>query len=329
VAFIVSNEVALPDRHLSHMAEYRYISGEFRSRFEFEAPLAAADIQLPQSAAVLQTTETLGDIFALRSLIEEAILDEDRFKITPIEGVPPNTIGFSYYAWRNSPLLIEKFFSEWKLGIFIAVRQDEFVFMHDTEGLVVDMAKLGLKRADSTLLEKTFPEAQKGTTTRLSRLSFSSLEMSQQAIRSMAIRTRSFEEVFTDLLDPSLVPATAFGFVNGTARYVGFVRSRIREAAERYVPVERYVDWTAQVAAELRDEERNQSEVFGRYAQIVEGLTNAEAAPVSILLDFSKDGFIDTQDDDAAIVHGIVNPEVKYADLCAEVDQARAIAEFW
>src|SRR5262249_51191615 len=150
------------DRLLSHMAEYQYVSGEFRSRFEFEASLPAADIQLPQSAAVLQTTENLGDIFALRSLIEEAILDGDRFKITPIEGVPSNTIMFSYYAWRNSPLLIEKLFSEWKLGIFIAVRQDEFVFMHDTEGLVVDMVKLGLKRADRTLLEKTFPEPQNG-----------------------------------------------------------------------------------------------------------------------------------------------------------------------
>jgi superfamily II DNA or RNA helicase len=321
VAFIVSNEVTLPDRLLSHMAEYQYISGEFRSRFEFETPLAAADIQLPQSAAVLRTPEPLANISALGSLIEEAILDEDRFKITPIGGMPADTMGFSYYAWRNSPLLIDRFFSEWKLGIFIAARQDEFVFMHDTEGLVVDMAKLGLKRADRALLEKAFPERQEGTTTRLSRLSFSSLEMSQQAIRSMAVRTRSFEEVFTDLLDPSLVAATVFGFVNGTARYVGFVRSRIRDAAERYVPVQQYLDWTAQVAAELRDEERKRSGVFGRYAQVVEGLTDAEATPGSILLDFTKDGFADTQDDDAAAARGTGNPEVDYDDLCADVDQ--------
>jgi hypothetical protein len=321
VAFIVSNEVTLPDRLLSHMAEYQYINGEFRSRFEFEAPLAAADVQLPQSAAVLRVTEPLADISALGSAVEEAILDQDRFKITPIECMPTNTMGFSYYAWRNSPHLIDRFFSEWKLGIFIAVRQDEFVFMHDTGGLVVDMAKLGLKRANRTSLEKAFPEPQEGTTTRLSRLSFSSLEMSQQAIRSVAVRTRSFEEVFTDLLDPSLVAATAFGFVNGTARYVGFVRSRIRDAAERYVPVPRYLDWTAQVAAELRDEERTRSGVFRRYAQVVEGLTKAEAIPVSILRDFSKDGFADTQDDDAASAQGVSNTEVDYDDLCADVDQ--------
>jgi hypothetical protein len=115
----------------------------------------------------------------------------------------------------------------------------------------------------------------------------------------MAVRTRSFEEVFTDLLDPSLAPASAFGFVNGSARYVGFVRSRIRDAAERHVPVQEYVGWTAQVAAELRDEERQRSGVFGRYAQVVEGLTQAEATPVSILLDFSRDGFADIGSADA------------------------------
>jgi hypothetical protein len=214
VSFIVSNEVALPDRLLSHMAKYQYVNGEFRGRFEFETPLSASDIQLPQSAAVLRSETPITNIEAIAPDVEEALLDEDRFKITPIEGMPANSIGFSYYAWRNSPYLIDRFFSEWRLGIFLAVNQGEFVFMHDTEGLAVDMDKLGLKRADRNVLEKTFPE-QRGDTVRLSRLSFSSLEMSQQAIRAMAVRTRSFEEVFTDLLDPSLVPATAVGFRMG------------------------------------------------------------------------------------------------------------------
>jgi superfamily II DNA or RNA helicase len=319
-AFIVSNEVTLPDRLLRHMAEYQYIGGEFRGRFEFEAPLAAQDIQLPQSAAVLQIDAPIANISELGTFIEESILDEDRFRITPVAEMPEGAMGFSYYAWRNSPLLVDRFFSEWKLGVFIAVRQGDFVFMHDTEGLVVDMAKLGLKRADRTLLEKAFPEQDDDNTTRLSRLSFSSLEMSQQAIRSMAVRTRSFEEVFTDLLDPSLVPATAFGFVNGTARYVGFVRSRIRQAAERYVSVQQYIDWTAQVAGELRDGDRKRSGVFGRYAQVVDNLTPEEAAPASVLLDFSREGFADAQENEAAAARVTTDADVDYDDLCADVD---------
>ena len=322
VGLIVTNEVTLPDRLLEYMAQYQYINGEFRSRFELEAPLAAVDIQLPQSAAVLRVETPLANISELASSIEEAILDKDRFKITPITGLPNNAIGFSYYAWRNSPLLIDRFFSEWRLGIFIAVRHGDFIFMHDTEGLVVDAAKLGLKRADRSVMEKAFDEGANGNAPRLSRMSFSSLEMSQSAIRSMALRTRSFADVFTDLLDPSLVPATAFGFIDGRARYLGFVRSRIRDAAERLVPMIQYINWTDTVAHELADRTRTRHGVFGRYAQVIDPPPQAQATPVSVLLDFSRDAFLDAQEDEAAVAQAIDNEEPNYDDLCADVNEA-------
>ena len=319
-AFVVTNEVTLPDRLLEYMAEYQYVSGEFRGRFEFEAPLATEDIQLPRSAAILKLTRPLADLAQLSETIEEAILDKDRFKVTPVENMPPNTIGFSYYAWRNSPYLIERFFSEWSLGIFITVRHDEFIFMHDTEGLVVDIDRLGMNRVDRSVMEKVFPEPDENLTTRLSRMTFSSLEMSQNAIRGLAVRTRSFEDVFTDLLDPSLVPATAFGFVNGIGRYVGFARARLREAAERYVPIEEYVAWTGRAAAELADQNRRQSGVFNRYAAIIGGLTRDEAQPVSILLDPSHGAFQDMREDEAAAAAIMRQEDIDYDDLCADVD---------
>ena len=316
---IVSNEVTLPDRLLEYMAEYQYISGEFRGRFEFEQPLSAVDIQLPQSAAVLKTVEPLPNIQVFGSVIEEAIMDKDRFKITPVDGMPGNALGFSYYAWRNSPYLIDRFFSEWKLGIFVAVQQGEFVFMHDTEGLVVDMAGLKLKRAGRSLMEKAFPKDGEDNASRLSRMSFSSLDMSQHAIRGMAMRTRSFADVFTDLLDPSLVPSTAAGFVDGSARYVGFGRSRLRDASERYVPIAEYVGWTAEVAAELSDNGRSRSPVFDRYAAVVEDVTTEDAQPVSILIDPSLD---DMRDDDVGGAAFVLHEDVNYFDLCSDVDEA-------
>lgn len=316
---IVSNEVTLPDRLLEYMAEYQYISGEFRGRFEFEQPLAAVDIQLPQSAAVLKTIDPLPNIQVFGSVIEEAIMDKDRFKITPVDGMPGNALGFSYYAWRNSPYLIDRFFSEWKLGIFVAVQQGEFVFMHDTEGLVVDMAGLKLKRAGRSLMEKAFPKDGEDNASRLSRMSFSSLDMSQHAIRGMAMRTRSFADVFTDLLDPSLVPSTAAGFVDGSARYVGFGRSRLRDASERYVPIAEYVGWTAEVAAELGDNGCSRSPVFDRYAAVVEDVTTEDAQPVSILIDPSLD---DMRDDDVGGAAFVLHEDVNYFDLCSDVDEA-------
>lgn len=315
-AHIVTNEVTLPDRLLEYMAEYQYISGEFRRRFEFEKPLASSDIQLPRTAAVLRVHDPDFDIRRLISVVEDFIMDKDRFKVTPIEGMPDGTIGFSYYAWRNSPFLIDRFFSEWKLGIFIAVHQDGFVFMHDTEGLVVDMDRLNLSRAERSIMEKAFPETEDGRS-RLSRMSFSSLDMSQNSIRSMALRTRSFADAFTDLLDPSLVPATAAGFVGGSARYVGFTRSRLRDASERYVPISKYIEWTEETASGFTNEASKRSSVFGRYADIVEGITKDEALPVSILLDPSLDEF---GDDEFAGAAWVLQPDLDYFDLSADVD---------
>ncbi|MFD0908596.1 DEAD/DEAH box helicase [Ruegeria arenilitoris] len=315
-AHIVTNEVTLPDRLLEYMAEYQYINGEFRGRFEFEHPLAAGDIQIPRTAAVLRTAAPLPDIRVFATMIEEAIMDRDRFKITPIKDMPDGSLGFSYYAWRNSPYLIDRFFSEWKLGIFLAVQQGELVFMHDTEGLVVDMEDLSLKRVGRSVMEKAFPEDD-DKSSRLSRMSFSSLDMSQHAIRAMALRTRSFADAFTDLLDPSLVPATAAGFVNGTARYVGFNRSRLRDATERYVSVADYVTWTTEIAAELADANRKRSHVFDRYAALVEDIDDEEAQPVSILLDPSLD---DMRDDEAGGAAWALLEDIDYFDLCAEVD---------
>lgn len=321
-AFVVTNEVALPDRLLVHMPDYQYISGEFRGRFDYEAPLAANDIQIPLSAAVLRLTEPLPDLSGMMSAIEEAIMDKDRFRITPIEGMPQNAIAFSYYAWRNSPYLVDRFFSEWKLGIFIAVKHRNFVFMHDTEGLVLDMSALGLQRTGRSLMEKAFPEESNsdGTTSRLTRMSYSSLEMSQQAIRSLAIRTRSFQDVFTDLLDPSLVPATAFGFVKGIGRYVGFGSARVRDAADRYVPTSEYFTWTSQIARELGDGDRRRSRVFDRYATVVTDITREDAQPVSILLDPSQDTFIDMREDEAAAAAAMAQNDVDYDDVCADVN---------
>ena len=165
-------------------------------------------------------------------------------------------------------------------------------------------------------MEKTFPDNDKKNASRLSRMSFSSLDMSQNAIRGMAMRTRSFADVFTDLLDPSLVPSTAAGFVNGSARYVGFARSRLRDASERYIPIAEYVGWTSDVVMELSDNHRSRSRVFDRYAAVVEDVDAEDAQPVSILLDPSLD---DMRDDDVGGAGFVLHEKVNYFDLCADV----------
>jgi hypothetical protein len=301
------------------MPDYQYINGNFRERLALTRPLSAGDIQLPLSGAVFERSGPMDSIQA-REIIEDAILDEDRFRVAPIDGLPSNAIGFSYYAWRNSPYLIDQFFSEWTLGVFILVDCGNLVIMHDTGRIVVESAKLGLGRSSRSVLERAFPTTTDPSPVRLTRMSFSSLDMSEHAIRSMATRTRSFETTFTDLLDPSLVPITAFGFIARRARYIGFAKSRIRDAVERYLPLGEYLKWAKGVSAELTDKSRIRSRVFERYAQVEGSLSMNEAQPKSILLDFSEDAFQDRASDteDARAIG--VDQDFEYDDLCAEVD---------
>jgi superfamily II DNA or RNA helicase len=115
---IVVNEIALPDRVLELMPEYQYIGGDFRERFDAAAALSSKDLQLPTSAAVFKWATPSRAVAELAEVAEDALMEEDRFRIVPLKDLPANCIGFTYYAWRNSPLLIDKFFSEWKLGAF-------------------------------------------------------------------------------------------------------------------------------------------------------------------------------------------------------------------
>ncbi|MBB1090454.1 DEAD/DEAH box helicase family protein [Rhodopseudomonas palustris] len=318
VRHIVSNEVALPDRVLEMMPDYQYISGAFRERLALTRPLSADDIQLPLSGAVFERLNP--NSWDPKEIIEDAILDEDRFRVTPIKGLPVNAIGFSYYAWRNSPYLVDQFFSEWTLGVFILVDCGRLTIIHDTGRIVVDPAKLGLGRGSRQLLERAFPAGADPSSVRLTRMSFSSLDMSEHSIRSMATRTRSFATTFTDLLDPSLVPITAFGFVSRRARYIGFAKSRIRDAAERYRPLGAYLKWAEGVATELSDSGRVRSSVFDRYAQVAGPLTSKDAQPKSILLNFSEDAFADRASDTEDARATGVDQELEYEDLCAEID---------
>lgn len=315
---IVVNEIALPDRVLSFMPQNQYIGGDFRRRFDPEAALSADDVQLSTSAAVYRRMEPARPMSEIAEAAEDALMEEDRFRIVPLGNLPSNAIGFSYYSWRNSPLLIDTFFSEWRLGLFVAVRHGDLILMQDTEGIVIEPEAIGLETAPRAFLERAF--AKNAESSRLTRMSFSSLDMSEQAIRALAMRTRSFETTFTDLLDPNLVPTAASGFVAGKARYIGFAKARLRDASERRVPMKDFFKWTAAVAKELGSKGRVRSDVFDRYASIRDDITPAGATPLSILLNLSRDELAEGMDGDSEAKRLAADPSIDHDDLCADVD---------
>ncbi|MDT3683703.1 MAG: DEAD/DEAH box helicase family protein [Pseudorhodoplanes sp.] len=315
---IVANEIALPDRVLELMPQNQYIGGEFRKRFDSSGALSADDLQLLTSAAVFEWERSQRAIEELKEAFEDAIMEEDRFRVVPIEGLPPGCVGYSYYAWRNSPLLIDKFFSEWKLGVFIAVQEGDLMLVQDTEGVVLDPSALGLKPASRNLMQRAFPEDSRRQPSKLTRMAFASLDMSDKAIRTMSMRTRSFETTFTDLLDPHLVPTAAAGFVAGRGRYVGFATARFRDSNDR-LPLYEYIDWTRAVARKLRTT-ADGSPVFGRYALIRDNITEHEAQPVTILLNLSRDDLLEDTPTGSEARRLADDPDIDHDDLCADVD---------
>lgn len=312
---VVVNEAALPDRLLESMPDVQYVDGQFKRRFEPDAPLVADDIQLPASSVVLEREQIRGDLSSFIGAMEDSLLEQDRFKVLPISGLPHAAVGFTYYGWRNSPYLREHFFSEWTLGVFLAVEEQGLVFMQDTGGLVIDLSKLGMRRASRESMERAFPAKNN----RLTRMSFNSLDLSDNGIRTMAVRTRRLDTTFTDLLDPYLVPTAASGFVEGRARYIGFARSRIRDGVERYLDIATYLAWIRSTARALATKAVRRSAVFDRYAQVRDDVGPDEAVPVSILVDFARDEFLEGLPDTAEARTLAADSEVESDDLCADV----------
>jgi superfamily II DNA or RNA helicase len=315
---VVTNEAALPDRLLRDMPDLQYVEGEFRPRFMLEGTLTQDDIRLPASAAVFDFVGASFDKEAMRREMAEAILNRDRFQPIDIAGLPDHAVGLAYYGWRTSPLLTRQFFPEWTLGVCVMVRVGDLVLAHDTEGIVFDGAKLGLGRMDRGLLSRAIPGTSSGAPVRVARMSTASLDMSESAIRSQATRTRSFETTFTDLLDPGMVPTSAYGFIQGRGRYLGFARARIRDSFEQPLMLADYVRWAESVCEDLRNETLPRNPVFNRYALVAGELSEDEADPKSVLLDLgdSFNEFLD-ENDDAGMRRSLIDAD--HADLCADV----------
>jgi hypothetical protein len=276
------------------------------------------DIRLPASAAVFEMSGGDFDKAELHKEISEALLNQDRFQPIEIDGLPNDAVAVAYYGWRTSPLLTKQFFPEWTLGVCIMVRAGNLVLAHDTQGIVFDSAKLGFGRMDQNLLANALPATSTKSPVRLVRMSTASLDMSERAIRTQATRTRSFENTFTDLLDPGMVPTSAYGVIGPRGRYLGFARARIRDAFPEPLPLAQYLTWAKDVSAELNVIGRARNPVFERYARISPPIDAAQAEAQNILLDLG-DSFNDFlyDQDDTALRKSMIDAD--HDDLCAEV----------
>jgi superfamily II DNA or RNA helicase len=315
---VVISEAAFPDRLIETLPDLQYVEGQFRPRYLLDRNLGVDDIQLPASAAVFDFNGVDFDKPAVREEISEAILGNDRFQPVEILGLPDNVVAVAYYGWRTSPWLTRHFFPEWTLGVCILVRLGDLVFAHDTAGIVFDSSKLEISRIDQDVLARGIPASTNDRKVRVIRMSSASLDMSERAIRAQAIRTASFEDTFTDLLDPGMFPTSAFGRVGLYGRYLGFTQARVRDSRPTQLPLRKYLEWVEEVARDIRIESQL-NPVFGRYAKLVAAPDKENAKPKNVLIDLG-DSFEDYRGQDDRTLR-IIMQDVDNPDLCSNVDE--------
>lgn len=314
---VVISEAALPDRLISALPDLQYVEGQFRPRYLLEERLGLDDIQLPASAAVFDFKGVNFNKGAILGEISEAILGNDRFQPVEILGMPENAVAVAYYGWRTSPWLTRHFFPEWTLGVCIVVKIGDLVFAHDTGGIVFDSAKLEMSRIDQDILARGIPASSEARKVRVIRMSASSLDMSERAIRAQATRTASFEDTFTDLLDPGMFPTSAFGRVGNYGRYLGFTQARVRDTRPMLLPLGDYLQWTTDVAGDVSINVASQNPVFSRYAKLVPAPDKQGAKAKNVLIDIG-DSFEDYRGQDDTLRH--LMQDVDNPDLCSDVD---------
>lgn len=316
---VVISEAAFPDRLIETLPDLQYVEGQFRPRYLLDQNLGVDDVQLPASAAVFDFKRVDFDKGAVREELSEAILGNDRFQPVEIVGLPDNVVAVAYYGWRTSPWLTRHFFPEWTLGVCILVRVGDLVFAHDTSGIVFDSSKLGISRIDQDVLSRGIPVSTDDRKVRVIRMSAASLDMSERAIRAQATRTASFEETFTDLLDPGMFPTSAFGRVGLHGRYLGFTQARVRDSRPMLLPLREYLEWVEEVARDIRIDPQPKNPVFRRYANLVPAPGKEDAKPKNILIDLG-DTFEDYRGQDDSSLRMLMQ-DVDNPDLCSDVDE--------
>lgn len=316
---VVISEAAFPERLIKTLPNLQYVEGQFRPRYLLDENLSIDDIQLPASAAVFDFNGAdFNKQFVLRE-VSEAILGNDRFQPIQIAGLPDNAVAVAYYGWRTSPWLTRHFFPEWTLGICIVAKVGDLVFAHDTSGIVFDSSKLEISRIDQDVLARGIPNSTAERNVRIIRMSAASLDMSERAIRAQATRTASFEETFTDLLDPGMFPTSAFGRVGPYGRYLGFTQARVRDSRPMLLSLPEYLQWTEEVARDIHIAPLPQNPVFGRYAKLASPPDKDMAKAKNVLIDLG-DSFEDYRGQDDSTLRSLML-DVDNPDLCSDVDE--------
>ncbi len=261
-----------------------YISGNFRSVLNPNAPNIERELLFRPSTLVLRTSQ----IFDFRALCNDAIRLAKQHDRETVGLAQPaeNTWLYAYVDFENSPLLHSKVFIECRLGYTFFRRINGLLFCYDSQGLFPDVLAESTLAVDPLAFQRLFPQGDK---TRFFEVSLVNTDLGRHAVRARTIRARSIADTAPSIADYAHFCSTVTGYAQlsakkGVRRYLGITRGRV---TDQHLPLrfEDYMRWLDSLAAQMKNGSISSVDLFTRYAQFADVPEKPE--PRNILLDIA------------------------------------------
>jgi superfamily II DNA or RNA helicase len=262
--------------------EYHYVQGNFRYRFDANAQNIYLDFRYPRSTTMYETTRNFSVVLfddALRKEWAERDLD-----VRHVDKIDNDTFVYVYVTYANSPLLLNSYLMQYRLGFTILHLIGKYLFFYDSEGNTwTDLTK-GLTRVRPDRLERLFAS----DTLRVSTLTLMNTDLGPQSVRRRTVSARSLADTAPGLADHAHFCSTVVGYTitdksEIVRRYLGLSRARITESSLFPLDYNLYIEWINSIVKLLDDKDRTPVSLFERFAKFTD--KPPDPRPVNILFD--------------------------------------------
>lgn len=249
---------------LEGQPKYRYLDGTFRSVFDPVASGFEERLRVPRSANVYELRGAWKPKDLLGRIIEEWE-ENDRICLNQVEA-DASTILILYAEARNSPILLQDYFIESRLGFTLVHKAKKWLFYLDTNSSLSEAVLDCAMPLSGTTMHRLF-----GAATRPVAMSMRNTDLGRHAFRYRSVRAYSLDDTSTGLSDHGYLCSTAEGYDRSPElsrdirRYVGIARSRLTETTPPNHDLHAFQKWAAS-KADLLTKSPESAPVFERFA---------------------------------------------------------------
>ncbi|MBN9657046.1 MAG: DEAD/DEAH box helicase family protein [Acidobacteria bacterium] len=276
-----------PDQIFSSLlgkhAEYHYLEGRFRERFDPEAKDVHEHLAYPQTALIYES-EPSYDVGQCAASVRETLDHEDLLLLNEVAPDSDTRI-FVYIRCSPSPLLLDQTFLELQLGFSALRKAGRYVFFQDSQGITPEYLTTHGTKVDPGKLERTLSAGD----VRVSTVTLMNSDLSLYSVRRRMLSATSIAALAPGLGDHASFCSTATAVLrDGDAvkrRYLGFTRSRLSEPTGGRVNYGKFIQWVDGISAVLEKDNAQEVDALARYALYQKAPDKAQASHILLDID--------------------------------------------